>query len=589
MGPIWEELKRRNVVKVGAAYAIVGWLIVQIIVSVEAPLNLPDWTDTLVIVLLAIGFVVALFIAWAYELTPEGVKRAKSVPLSEGIAKVTGRKLDFVIIGLLVIAVGFLLVRSPLDDRITVLPNSVAVLLCDNFSPDPDDAYFAEGIHEEILNQLVKIRALNVIARTSVLQYADAPPPIPQIAEELNVGAVMECSVRYAGDSIMVTAQLIDPATNSHLWSDTYPGDLSDLSTVFAMQADIATSIANALEAEFSDQEQARIEQIPTSVSEAYRLYVRALSTAPLVVTTPSELALAIRDLDRAIELDPRFARAYAYKALLLSNRGRGRPDVEGWATIAEEAARQALTIDDNLAWAHAALGNVHHASWRDREAQGAHELAHELNPNDTHVLAAYTFFKWDTAQTEDALSQARRLVELDPTGQLYSYYLLGLVQFGARDYESAVASFRRSLEFNPGSANAQMHIGRIEAARGNQAEAVAALRTAEQLFQGQNYPDAWVALTAEAYGRAGRPEDVRRLIAELERREQTSPGDHAHWAIAELASGDYPEAMRRLRLAIDAREITPGPLQGIKTNVYQDPVLEEPGWRELRAQIHTL
>ena len=598
MGSIWGELRRRNVAKVGAAYAIVSWLLVEIIVSIEAPLNLPDWTDTLVIVLLAVGFVVALFFAWAYELTPEGVKRTKSVPLSESITKVTGRKLDFVIIGLLVLAVGFMFVdnyvrqgerpaeTATMIAEAEVLPNSVAVLPFENLSPNADDAYFAAGLHDEVLNQLAKLSSLSVISRTSVSRYADSGLSIPEIARELNVQAVMEGTVRYADGRVRITTQLIDAETDEHLWSDTYDREFAD---IFAIESDIATSIANALEAEFSDEEQESIEQVPTSSPEAYALYLRALSTAPLVVTTPSELALAISDLDRATELDPEFARAYAYKALLLSNRGRGRPDVDAWATIAEDAARHALEIDPDLAWAHVALGDVHHSNWRAGDAQAAFELAYRLNPNDIHVLGSFTFFKRDTAQLQDALSQARRLVELDPTGQLYSHYLLGLVQFSARDYETAVASFRRSLEFNPGSANALMHIGRIEAAQGNRAEAITALQTAEQLFQGQNFPPGWVALTAHAYAQAGRADDARRLIAELERREQAGPVNHGDWAVAAITIGDYEEATRRVGLAIDARELSPGPLQTIKMNLYRDPVLDEPHWQGLRAQIFGL
>ncbi len=181
MASVWGELKRRNVVKVAVAYAIVAWLLVQVIVSVEVPLSLPDWTDTLVIVFLLIGFVVAILLAWAYELTPEGVKQTKSVPLAESVARLTGRKLDFAIIGLLVLAVGFMFVDNYIFPESSesnvrtgdVLPSSVAVLPFENLSPNADDAYFAAGLHEEVLNQLAKLRDLSVISRTSVLRYTD--------------------------------------------------------------------------------------------------------------------------------------------------------------------------------------------------------------------------------------------------------------------------------------------------------------------------------------------------------------------------------------------------------------------------------
>ena len=187
------------------------------------------------------------------------------------------------------------------------------------------------------------------------------------------------------------------------------------------------------------------------------------------------------------------------------------------------------------------------------------------------------------------ALTLALRLAELDPNGSNFAHYLIGLIQLHTYNYEAAETSFRKSLELNPGGANDQMHLARIEVARGNHAEGIRGLRTAEQLFQGQSFPTGWVALMAEAYGRADSPDDAARLIADLERREQAAPIDNADWAMAALAMREYEEAMRRLRAAIEARELTPGVLQTIKANFYQDPVLEEPQWRALRDQIHAL
>jgi TolB-like protein/Flp pilus assembly protein TadD len=594
MASVWGELKRRNVVKVAVAYAVVAWLIVQIIVSVEAPLNLPDSTDTLVIVFLAIGFVVAIFLAWAYELTPEGVKQTKAVPLSESIARVTGRKLDFAIIGLLVLAVGFMFVENyvlpessesnvPTGD---VLPSSVAVLPFDNLSPNADDAYFAAGLHEEVLNQLAKLRDLSVISRTSVLRYTDSGLSIPEIARDLNVGTVMEGSVRYASDRVRITLQLIDAATDEHLWSETYDREFSD---IFAIETDIALNVANALEAEFSGVEQESIERIPTDSLDAYALYLRALSTGKFDVTSEEEIASAIRYVDRATELDPQFALAYSYKALLLTNRGRGRPEVEDWEAVAEEAALIALDIDQNLAWAHAALGGLHHANWQDQEAQQEFEFANELSPNDAHVLAAYAYFKWDTGQFEAALPIALRLQRVDPTGTEYPDYLIGLIQFHAHNYDAAETSFLKHLEFFPTSGNAQMHLARIEVSRGNHVEGSRRLQMAEQLFEGTIYPASWVAMMAEAYALADRPEDSSRLLNELERRSQVAQINNADSAIGALAARNYGEALRWVRAAIDSRELTPGSLQEIKANVYQDPVLEGPEWRDLRARIHPL
>ncbi len=256
------EIKRRKVFQVGAVYAVVAWLAIQVITAIETPLGLPDWVDTLVIVLLAIGFPLTLVISWAFDVTPEGIVRdaGGDAPVKSG-----GRKIEYVLIGLLVITVSWI-AYSELGPSgrpaLRVLPNSIAVLPFENLSPDPDNAYFAGGIHEEILNQLAKIRDLNVIARTSVLNpdFTDGSMSIPAIALELNVETIMEGSVRYSGnlDTVRVTAQLIDGETNTHIWTDTFDGDLTDF---FGFQTVIAVQIASATQAEFSADERELIDK----------------------------------------------------------------------------------------------------------------------------------------------------------------------------------------------------------------------------------------------------------------------------------------------------------------------------------------
>ena len=231
------ELRRRNVVKVAAAYVFVGWLLIEVSSVLGPALSLPDSATTLVAFLLILGLPVAMLLSWAYELTPEGMKKTKSVPLTESITNVTGKKLDFVIIGVLAIAVAFFAV-----ERFVLEESSEAEIVADELVeavpplvaeeqrtvlPDPDNAYFAAGIHEEVLNQLAKLRNLNVISRTFMVRYADSDLSIPEISDELNVETVMEGSVRYADDRVLVTAQLIDPETDAHLWSDSYNRDFA--------------------------------------------------------------------------------------------------------------------------------------------------------------------------------------------------------------------------------------------------------------------------------------------------------------------------------------------------------------------------
>jgi TolB-like protein len=309
------ELKRRNVFKVGVAYAIVAWLIMQVAEAFFPALHLPDWTVTFVAVLLIIGFPLALFLTWAYELTPEGVKPTSPEGPARYHTRTTGLQLNYFIIGVLVLVVVFLvvdnyvLVDKPevVSKEVTqtdipaqmkgVLPNSIAVLPFDNLNPDAEDSWFSAGLHDELLNQLAKIRDLNIIARTSVLRYANSDKKISEIAEELNVETIMEGTVRYAEGRVRVTTQLVDAATGAHLWSETYTRPFEN---IFEIETDIASQIAAALEVEFAPEELHRIESATASRSP------EALSLEAAWFNSYREHHdEAIRLAQRAIDLDP--------------------------------------------------------------------------------------------------------------------------------------------------------------------------------------------------------------------------------------------------------------------------------------------
>ncbi len=616
MTSFFGELRRRNVVRVAVAYAVVGWILVEVSSTVFPVLQIPDWATALVTMLLILGFPIALILSWAYEITPQGIKLERNIAAGESITHVTGRKLDFVIIGLLVLAVGFMFVDNYLpesgpfagaeidpasldvvldeppstaveltpviaeEQQREVLPNSVAVLVCANLSPDPDDAYFAASIHEEILNQLVKIRALNVIARTSVLQYADAPPPIPQIAEELNVQAVMECSVRYAGDAILVTAQLIDPETNSHLWSDTYPGDLSDLSTIFAMQADIAMNIANALKAEFSLSEQENIERIPTESREAYAYYLRALSTPVDDAQTDAMFAL----LNQAIAADPNFALAYASKAYqstlgLLGLGGGGAEEAAEWERLVRENATRALELDLSLGIARAALATLHQVNWRGTEAEQAFQRANELSPNDVDVLVMYGRFKRFRGEHVEAIQLLQRARELDPNN-VSTLGQLALNYRNARNWDAAAEVYRNIFTQPPVSEGNTIALAMVEAMRDNSTEALRLLAEAEQFVEANSFR---LAQMASVYSILGRSDDAQRIFIRFEEMaDETTVGD-AVWSQAYGAIGDYAQALQHLELAVTSRVPTDFvALTGLAANYFADPRLDAPDFRQL-------
>ncbi len=587
MTSFFGELTRRNVVRVAVAYAIVGWLLVQVADTFFPALQLPEWTVTLVAGLVILGFPLALILSWAYELTPEGMKRSHKVPPPESITHVTGRKLDFAIIGALVLALGFVVYNYVLEDgevAVGVLPNSVAVLPFRNDSPDPDNAYYASGIHEEILNHLVKISALNVIARTSVEQYRNTEKSIPEIATELNVETVMEGSVRYDAGRIRITTQLNDGVTGAHLWSETYTRDFDD---IFAIESDVAMNVANALEAEFSLEEQASIEKIPTDSPEAYALYLRV---ATHLDSGSGAGPGAIQYLDRAILLDPNFALAYARKAQVYANVLTGNvPDRQAeLEQNAQNNAKQALALDSTLGGAHAALAFVHQANWRWDEAEQAFEQALRLSPNDAYVLSQYSRLKRYRGEFEAAVEAARRAAELDPLS-MTSRYQLGIAYRYARNHDAAAQSFQDLLKRMPTSGSGHAQLGFTEVSRGNRTGALVELQIAEQIY-GENISDGSMRISqlAAGYAQMGRRDDVVRLFAALEARAEENVVNAAHWALIYIALEDYDQALEWLEVAVDDQAPDLVTLGEIKANPYADAVLDEPRFRELRDRIGT-
>jgi len=619
MTSLFGELKRRNVVRVAVAYAIVGWISVEVSSTVLPIFEAPDWIVQVFTFFVILGFPLALILSWAYEITPEGIKLERNVAAGESNTHVTGRKLDYVIIGLLVLAVGFMFVDNYLPEsgpfagaeidpaslileldeppstaveraapvaegqQRDVLPNSVAVLPFENLSPDPDNAYFAAGIHEEVLNQLAKIDALNIIARTSMLQYADQTKSIPEIADELNVETVMEGSVRFADDRVLVTVQLIDPVTNSHLWSESYNREFAD---IFAIQADIAMNIANALEAEFSLEEQAQIEELPTDSPEAYALYLRA---------TQEPRTDLVRDyLDEAIALDPEFALAYAYSAY------RSTYAVEvlaGGAAAAEfeanarDYANHALELNPHPL-SHIALARLDQAHWRGEEARQGYERAIALQPNGPFVLALYGIFKGLLGEFDEAISLLQRALELDPA-DARRHRSLGRILEDAGDYAAALTSYQTALRLDPSNPISYIAMASLAMRRDDSEDAIRALELADALVLRSGVARTSLPLIAYYYSRAGRPEEASRVFTLFEENSALlidvfGPAPPGITAVALMAIGDYDAALETFVGAIDAAESGDfGFMNRLRTNYFDDPVLDtDPRWVEARARL---
>ncbi len=334
MGSLFGELKRRNVVRVGAAYIIVGWIVVQIAQLLFEAFGTPDWVIKTVIVLIAIGFPFALLFAWAFEITPEGVKKTREVDLSASLTHSTGKKLNFVIMASLVVALAYFIwerqtldrgavatappvaeqteetTEEPIEDIVAAKTRSIAVLPFVNMSSDQEQEWFADGLTEEILNSLARTPDLLVSARTTSFGYKGSTESVPSIAADLGVDHVLEGSVRRGGERLRITAQLIRAADGFHLWSQTYDRTVDD---VIAIQEEIAIQIANALETAMDPEALAEMMSAGTNSVPAYDAYLTGVGEWRAAGTTDDAYVVldALDAFEKAIELDPEFAQAY--------------------------------------------------------------------------------------------------------------------------------------------------------------------------------------------------------------------------------------------------------------------------------------
>src|SRR5438477_6219420 len=457
------ELKRRNVYKVAVAYAIVGWLLVQIATQVFPFLEIPTWVVRLVIVLVAVGFPIALVIAWAFELTPEGIKRTEDVDLTASARQPRKDAWIFVVIVGAALSVGLFFIgrytaRNTASAARTELPaKSIAVLPFDNLSRDPENAYFAEGVQDEILSRLAKVADLKVISRTSTQRFKSAPSDLRDIAKRLGVTNILEGSVQKANDQVRVNVQLINALTDAHLWAETYDRKLID---IFSVESEIAKTIADALQAKLSGSEKQMMAAQATNDTTAYELYHKGRSFWER--RSGDNIPKAIAFYEQAIARDPNYALAYAglADAHILSPFYTGADRREA-SSKAKEAALKALRLDPNMAEAHLALGKVLFFSEIDLAgANREYKRAIELKPNDA---AAHHWFGNDTlaalGRFEEAIAESKRAVELDPLSIVINADLGGTFYY-ARRYEEAAAQLRKTLGIDPTDFYARYNLG---------------------------------------------------------------------------------------------------------------------------------
>jgi TolB-like protein/Flp pilus assembly protein TadD len=466
------ELKRRKVYRVAVAYAIVAWLLIQAASILFPTFEAPPWVMKVFVTAMILGFPVALILAWAFDLTPEGIRREHDAAPGESKAPKAGRKWTAVIVAAAVLAVallGFQFARtrkSPVSEptkqtaSTPALDKSVAVLPFENLSSDKENAFFAQGIQDEIITTLSRISGLRVISRTSTARYNSAPENLPEVAQQLRVSHVLEGSVQKAGDRVHINVQLIQAETDAHLWAQSYDRQLTD---IFSVEAEVAKSIADSLRTTLSPQEKARVEAKPTDNPDAYVIYLRAKDYQTRPDNLLQDFQSAAGLYEQAIALDPKFALAHARLSVAASTIYHFYQPTEPWKEKAHAEALESLRLQPNLGEGHVALGLYHYYMDGDYDA-ALRELGLAANalPNDGDVGLYTAAIERRRGHWTEALTAYLRAEAIDPRNSVMLYDA-SQTFFGLRDWHTAAERMDRVLALFPDSFNVKIQRAYIE------------------------------------------------------------------------------------------------------------------------------
>src|SRR5213083_2001835 len=585
------ELKRRNVYKVAIAYAVVAWLLIQAASIFLPAFNAPQWAMQIVILILVVGFPIALVFSWAFEITPEGIVRESEIAADQSITHHTGRKIVALTIVLGVVATGLLIFQfvrartwperqsngSTSLSAATISNKSIAVLPFDNLSGDPQNAYFCEGVQDEILTRLAKVADLKVISRTSTQHFKSAPDNLPQIAKQLGVAYILEGSVQKANDKVRVNVQLINALTDAHLWADTYDRKLTD---IFAVETEIAKTVADVLQAKLTGSEQHVIAARPTANSEAHQLYLKGRFFWNK--RTSSDLKKSIDYFEQAIAADPNYALAYAGVAdgyVWLPGYTAGTPrDCYPKATA---AAKKALELDDTLAEARTSLAiAIWLYDFDFSQANREFQRAIELNPNYAIAHQQYGNITLSAlGRFDDAIAEGKRAVELDPLSLVINTDLGSNYCF-ARRYDEAIAQLRKTLEMDPGFYIAHVVLAQALDAKGARDAAIVEWQKARAL----NDDPSVLGLLGRAYGLSGNKVEAEKILDQLKELSKQRYVAAYSFALVYLGLGDKEQALRWLEQSYQDR--AGSDIGYIRVDPLLDPLRGDPRFEALAEKI---
>lgn len=541
---LFAELKRRNVFRVGLAYIVLAWLLLQVGDTLAPALHLPEWINSAVAFFLILGFPLAIFFAWAFEMTPDGIKLEKNVDRDTSVTPVTGRKLDRTIIAILVVALGYFIWQSqkaPAVDEVVETAagqESIAVLPFQNMSSDEEQEYFSDGLTEELLNLLAKIPELKVSSRTSAFYYKDKDVKLSDIGRELNVDHVLEGSVRKSGTKIRIAAQLIETDTDAHIWSDTWDRDLDD---VFAIQDEIARAVVDELKVQLLGD----LPHAATADGEAYSLFLQARHT--INQRTYESLRRGEALIQQAIDLDPEYAPAWVLKAFIHSQQGDvgARLPLEA-VPLARAAVNKALELDPNNGAAHALSGDLMVSYERNYSgARAEFERALKIDPNDIDTLYQASVYYVFVGEFEEGLRLAQKSQVLDPL-HMPNHATLGYIYNILGDYEKAIDILEKRIEIAPESFGSYAYLANAYIFKGD-------YETAVELLQQERLDGFKFAGLAAVYSHMGNRAASDEALAQL----KAQQGGGWDWQLvqAHAARGELDEAFAAMDAAYENRD----------------------------------